>query len=114
MTRFLLIPVVLGLAACSDLSVPDFRNTGTATAPAAAAPVEAVPTPTVQLSDKDRLLTAIEANGCVITAGNVGAILTQASINAEQLASLTMELETDGLLSPDGTDTVRLSSSNCI
>lgn len=70
--------------------------------------------PTPQLSDRERLIAAIEANGCVITTATVAPILARASINPDQLAALSVQLEADGMLSPDGTDTVRLSSNNCI
>ncbi|MEO9865679.1 MAG: hypothetical protein ABJO29_06520 [Yoonia sp.] len=70
--------------------------------------------PTRQLSDKERFVAAIEANGCVINIATIGPIMSQASINQDQLATLTVALETDGVLAPDGTDTVRLSSNNCI
>lgn len=70
--------------------------------------------PTLQLSDKQRLVAAIESNGCVINISTIAAIMSQASINQDQLAALTVELENDGALAPDGTDTVRLSSNNCI
>ena len=73
-----------------------------------------VAAPTPQLSDKQRLVAAIESNGCVINVSTIAGILTQASINQNQLAALTVELENDGALAPDGTDTVRLSSNNCI
>lgn len=70
--------------------------------------------PTPQLSDKQRFVAAIESNGCVINVATIGGIMSQASINQDQLATLTVELENDGALAPDGTDTVRLSSNNCI
>ena len=73
-----------------------------------------VAAPTPQLSDKQRLVAAIESNGCVINVSTIAAIMAQASINQNQLAALTVELENDGALAPDGTDTVRLSSNNCI
>jgi hypothetical protein len=73
-----------------------------------------VSAPTPQQSDKDRFVSAIEANGCVMNVSNIGAIMSQASINRNQLATLTVALESDGVLAPDGTDTVRLSSINCI
>ena len=73
-----------------------------------------VSAPTPQLSDKDRFVSAIEANGCVMNVANIAAIMSQASINRDQLATLTVALENDGALAPDGTDTVRLSSNNCI
>ena len=121
MIRALLIPAAVALSACADVPlIPDFRDTGAAdaSAPVAAAPTEGPVTevliPTVQASDKDRLLTAIEANGCVINVSTIGPILSQASINQTQLANLTVELENDGMLAPSGTDTVRLSSANCL
>ncbi|MDE0850640.1 MAG: hypothetical protein OSA94_05785 [Yoonia sp.] len=73
-----------------------------------------VSAPTPQLSDKDRFVSAIEANECVMNASNIGLIMSQASINRSQLATLTVALEDDGALAPDGTDSVRLSSINCI
>jgi len=73
-----------------------------------------VSAPTPQLTDKQRFVAAIEANGCVINIATIGPIMTQASINQDQLEALTVELEGDGVLAPDGTDTVRLSSNNCI
>jgi hypothetical protein len=71
-------------------------------------------TPTRQLSDKERFVAAIETNGCVINVATIGPIMAQASINQDQLATLTVALQNDGVLAPDGTDTVRLSSNNCI
>ena len=73
-----------------------------------------VAAPTPQLSDKQRFVAAIEGNGCVINTSTIAAIMSQASINQNQLTTLTVELENDGALAPDGTDTVRLSSNNCI
>lgn len=95
------------LAACENgFVVPDFRDAlGGPSTPEAA--------PTVQLSDKERLVAAIEANGCVIDINTIGPIMAQASINQDQLASLTLELESEGALAPDGEEQVRLTSANC-
>ena len=73
-----------------------------------------VSAPTQQLSDMARLVAAIEANGCTISPANAGAIQAQASLAQGALASLLTEMETAGRLAPDGAETLRLSSNNCI
>ena len=70
--------------------------------------------PTPQLSDMERLVAAIEANGCTISPANAGPIQAQASLASGALASLLTEMESAGRLAPDGADTLRLSSNNCI
>ncbi len=101
------------LAACENgLVVPDLR--GAAPTPAAAGAPEEVLAPTVQLSDKERFVAAIENNGCNININTIGPIMAQASINQDQLAGLTVELEGEGALAPDGDESVRLTSPNCL
>ena len=108
MMRFALIPAVLALAACEDgFSMPDFRGSigGNGTTE--------VSDPTLQLSDRERFVTAVEANGCVINAATITPIMTQASINRDQLTIVSQGLEAEGALTPNGDGSVRLTSLNC-
>jgi len=108
MKPFALFSVMVLLAACENgVAIPDLRATPTPAA--SAAPVAPTPQPT----DKQRFIAAIENNGCVISTSTIGAILTQASINQGQLANLTVELEQEGALMPEGDSAVRLTSARC-
>lgn len=109
MTRWALLPAVFLLGACENgLAIPDFRSAFSGAA-------DAAPAPTLQLSDKERFVGAIAANGCLINPTNVGPVLQQASISADQSAVLLTELVDEGTLveGEPGSDTLRLIPASC-
>lgn len=74
----------------------------------APAPVEAAATP------EERLVAALEAEGCVLTRDNVGAVLLRASLTQAELPGLTSSLQSQGRLEAAGGDAIRVLSPNCI
>ncbi len=109
MMRFALIPAVLALAACENgLSFPDLRGGLGGGADTVASD------PTLQLTDRERVVSAVEANGCVISAQTIGPIMAQASVNRDQLLSVSQQLEAEGALAaPSDDGSVTLTSLNC-
>ena len=101
----------IGLSACG--AVTDFRSTlgNRTTAPA---PVVApAPQPQV-MTAKERLLSAIEGQGCQLNASNVGAVLSAAVITREELLQLTPQLQSEGRVEVSGSGTIRSTSATCI
>ena len=106
MKSWVLIPAVLLLAGCENgFAVPDFRGM---LGGGDAAAVE----PTLQLSDRERLVAAIAANGGSISPANVGPILEQASVSADQSTALLTAMVEDGTLieGAPGSDTLTLAA----
>ena len=101
---------VLSLAACAS-SGTGIRPLGN-NLPANPVPV-ATPQPAV-LTAKERLVGAIESNGCALTADNVGAVLTQATISREELVQLTPQLQAEGRVETSGDGAIRVTSDRCI
>ena len=97
MKRLVFVPF-LALAAC-DGGIPDFRNFGGA--------------PAVEVPAKERLASAIEANGCVVNAGNIGTILTEAAVPSAESEALLTALATEGRLADGGDETLRLTAAAC-
>lgn len=61
----------------------------------------------------DRLIAAIEAEGCTLTSGNVGSVLLRANLTQADLPGLTESLAAQGRLqAADGT-ALRVLSGNC-
>lgn len=120
MIRITTVVAFLSLSACSV--VTDFRaGMGGNSTPAPVATVTPVvapmvpvtPTPQV-LTAKERLLAAIEGQGCELNATNVGAVLTDAVITREELLQLTPQLQTEGRVEVSGSGAIRSTSSLCI
>lgn len=88
----------LALAACSQ--------------PAARAP-QPVGVP-VSLAPSDRLVAAIETEGCLLTRENLAAVLLRANLTQADLPALVSNLEAQGRI--EGTDgsAIRVLSDNCI
>lgn len=120
--------VVLALAAVSlsgCMSMTDFRSGfgglgGLTTSPQpAVTPVVApiMPTPVVPVSPvmtaKERLVSAIEGQGCELNATNVGAILINATITREELVQLVPPLQSEGRVAVSGDGAIRVISSQC-
>lgn len=107
-----IVPLIV-LSACSGgFDITDFRaNPTPAPTPAA---VIAPPTPQpVLLTAKERLVTAIENNGCALTTDNVGAILSEATISQNELLQLTPQLVSEGRAEVAGTGTIRARTDRC-
>ncbi|MEL6571483.1 MAG: hypothetical protein AAFQ64_07490 [Pseudomonadota bacterium] len=109
MKRLTLLATVVALAGCENgVAFPDFRGIVAGDGPNEASD------PTLQVSDRDRVIAAVEANGCVISSATVGPIMTQASVNRDQLFNVSQGLEAEGALAaPTDDGTVRLISPNC-
>jgi hypothetical protein len=70
--------------------------------------------PVAPLTPKDSLVAAIEANGCVLTAQNVGAILLRANLTQNDLLVLTPELAAEGRVEVAQSGVIRVLTENCI
>lgn len=73
--------------------------------PLAPAPFGATP--------KDRLVAAIEDQGCVLTSANVVAVLTQAGLTQDELLRLAPELASEGRAEVSGSGSIRVLTSRC-
>ena len=111
MKRAFALTALMTVTACAGgIQMPDIRGTRAAPAPVSIAPP--TPQPTL-MTAKERLVTAIEDNGCALTAGNVGTVLTEATISQAELTSLVPQLEAEGRAEVAGTD-IRILSDRCI
>ncbi|MCO4848709.1 MAG: hypothetical protein KC448_12155 [Yoonia sp.] len=111
MIRTTTVVACLGLSACS--TVTDFRTSvGGLVAPSR---VTSTPAPQPQiLTAKERLLVAIEGQGCELNATNVNAVLADAVINREELLQLTPQLQSEGRVEVAGSGAIRSTSAICI
>ena len=105
MVRFIALASFVGLSACvAPIPVP-------APAPGtdpAAAPVPA-PNP---MSAKERFVSAVEANGCTMTASNLPTILDQATVGPNELESIIIALTMEGRAAPAGAN-IRVITDRC-
>ena len=75
----------------------------------------AAPTPMpATLTPKERLVAAIAANGCVLTADNVSTILSQSQVPQADVRALTNELAAEGRAEVSGEGTIRVLTDTCI
>lgn len=120
MKRAILILTAVSLSGC--MSITDFRDGmggsgGGMTQPAVTpAVVPAMPAPvpvSPVLTAKERLVSAIEGQGCELNATNVGAVLANATITREELLQLTPQLQTEGRVAVSGDGAIRVISSQC-
>lgn len=68
----------------------------------------------VAASPSDRLVAAIETEGCLLTASNVGAVLLRSNLTQADLTTLTPQLAAAGRAEVSGEGTIRVLSNNCI
>ena len=103
MIRTMLVVFALPLSGCGMMSamMPSVPAAAPAPMPATLAP-------------KERLVAAIAANGCVLTATNVNTILGQAQITQPDLRALTAELAAEGRAEVSGEGTIRVLTATCI
>ena len=112
MIRITSVVAILGLSACATIT--DFRASmgGGAATPTPVAAAIAAPQPQV-LTAKERLLVAIEGQGCELNETNVNAVLTDAVINREELLQLTPQLQSEGRVAVAGSGAIRSTSAIC-
>ena len=60
-----------------------------------------------------RLVAAIEAQGCVLTADNVGDVLLSANLTQAELAEITPRLADAGRVEVAGTGAIRVLTDRC-
>lgn len=77
---------------------------------AGAAPVDTAPPAT----PRERLINAIEANGCLLTADNAANIQMRANLGRDELTALVQELREAGQVEAAAQGTIRLLSEHCI
>ena len=66
------------------------------------------------LAPKERLVAAIAANGCLLTAANVATVLSAAGITQEELRAFTPQLAAEGRAEVSGEGTIRVLTDTCI
>ncbi|MGR3626468.1 MAG: hypothetical protein ACU0A0_09285 [Limimaricola sp.] len=66
------------------------------------------------LPPADRLVAAIEAQGCAITSDNVAQVLLKANLTQQQLLELGPQLTAQGRAEVTDDGTIRVLTSNCI
>lgn len=98
-TTVLALLAVAGLSACAAPTAPSSQPAPQVLAPA---------------TPKDRLVAAIEAQNCLLTASNVDAILLDANLVSADLATLTPELAAEGRAEVAAEGTIRVLTDNCI
>ena len=65
-------------------------------------------------SPEDRLVAAIETEGCVLTSANVGAVLLRANLTQSELPPLTSALAAQGRIEASDATSIRVLSNDCI
>lgn len=111
MKRLVVLPMLLAVSACANpIDFRDMRSGRVAPKPV----VAPAPTPApVLLTAKERLVAAIESNGCELNASNVSVILDEATIGQEELKSLTPVLASEGRAEVAGSS-IRVTTDRCI
>jgi hypothetical protein len=62
----------------------------------------------------DRLVAAIEVEGCVLTNANIGAVLLRSSLTQAELPLLISQLASQGRIEASDSSSIRVLSDNCI
>ncbi|MEL6841353.1 MAG: hypothetical protein AAFP85_18870 [Pseudomonadota bacterium] len=106
MVRYIACASLIGLTACA-VPVP-------VGGPVVAVPVPAEPEPAPNpQSAKERFVAAVEANGCVMTAGNVRTIMEQATVGTGDLENIIVALQAEGRAAADGAN-IRVITDTCV
>jgi hypothetical protein len=113
MKRSLIGLSFVALSACSGgvFQIPDFRSNATP----AAAPVPVAAPIVNPLSAKERFVSTVEQNGCVLNQSNSATILADATLSREDLARIMTELKSEGRgqIASDQ-QSFELISANCL
>ena len=64
--------------------------------------------------ERDRAVAGIEAEGCVMTPENAGAVLLRANLTQAELPSLIAGLQSQGRIEAPTETSLRILSDNCI
>lgn len=97
--------LALTLVACTSLSPEDI-----VVGPAD----QADPDPVIEPDPPEvRLVSAIEEQGCVLTAANVETILLSAGLTQAELAEITPRLAEAGRVEVAGTGAIRVNTETC-
>ena len=102
MIRLTVIALALTVSGCGMIPLRMSDNRATP------APMPATLTP------KERLVAAIAANGCVLTADNVSVILSQSQVPQADVRALTNELAAEGRAEVSAAGTIRVLTDTCI
>ena len=110
MTRLTFFSAIALLSACSGgFELPDLRSSGGA----ASAP-EPMETAAPVLTAKERLVAAVEGQGCVIDATTINAVMANASLSSTDLAAAAGELEAEGrAIGNQANGSIRIISAGC-
>jgi hypothetical protein len=97
-TVSLLLLGAMALSACTQAAVRTPQPVGVA----------------ATLSPSDRLIAAIETEGCVLSRDNVGAVLLRANLTQADLPGITAGLQQQGRIESVDGSSIRVLSNNCI
>lgn len=103
----LILSGVVAVAGCSGTVIPDFRDFDPVEPAVAAPPPPPPPPPEV------RLLSAIEAQGCVLTADNTEAVLLAANMTLAEMRTTMERLDELGRVEPAGGPALRVITDRC-
>ncbi len=111
MNRIALVTGIVALSACSGgFDMPDLRSGGDT----GAEPMDAMAPAGPALTAKERLVAAVEGQGCVINASTINAIMANASLSSTDLAAAAGELEAEGRAVGDqAAGSIRIVSPGC-
>ncbi|PYE84142.1 hypothetical protein [Pseudoroseicyclus aestuarii] len=98
-----LVAALALVSGCSGMMMP----------PAAPEAVTPQPRPVPQ-APADRLLTSIEANGCVLTSDNLAPVLLRANLTQQELREVTPQLISAGRAEIAGQGQIRVLTDTCI
>lgn len=127
MSRAILVVAAVALAGCDSFgwnAMPQASGAGggmgstmTQAGPQTLSPAQVQATPLAPApfgaTPKDRLVAAIEDQGCVLTSANVVAVLTQAGLTQDELLRLAPELASEGRAEVSGSGSIRVLTSRC-
>ena len=74
---------------------------------------QAAATAPAPLPAKERFVAAVEAQGCVLTNANVGAVLLRAGLVQAEVEPIVAQLNVEGRAQVDGPGAIRVISPAC-
>lgn len=112
-TRILPVAGLVALTGCG-LNIADLRPGLPTPTPVVAPAPTPVPAPVPIMTAKERLVAAIEGQGCELNASNVTAILNAATISSDELKDLIPQLQTEGRVEVKNSGAIRVISAKCV